>query len=128
MCRVCAKCKDIFYEGHCIGDGDLYLCSDCVNDYFTDDQLEMMYKNDIQYCSTWTEEDFDSQEEMEEYIKTEKNTDYSETIKSWVNYVQKMWDEELTLCECCWKPVYGNGFTVDDVFMCEDCYQYHCEG
>lgn len=22
MCRVCSKCKSIFYEGHCFGDAD----------------------------------------------------------------------------------------------------------
>lgn len=30
-----------------------------------------------------------------------------------------------TICECCWKPIEGKSFTVDNVTMCEDCFIYH---
>lgn len=30
-----------------------------------------------------------------------------------------------TVCECCWKPIEHEVFTVDDITMCEDCFIYH---
>ena len=33
-----------------------------------------------------------------------------------------MTDNEIqTLCECCWKPIIGEQFTIDELTMCEDC-------
>ena len=35
-------------------------------------------------------------------------------------------DEEIILiCECCWKPIEGQPYTVDEVTMCEECFIYH---
>lgn len=101
MCRVCSKCKSIFYEGHCFGDGELYLCLECADDLFTEEQLNIMYDEESQYCSIWTNEDFDSEEEMNSYIESELNKDYSKTIESWVIYAQTLEDESLNQCECC---------------------------
>ena len=31
-------------------------------------------------------------------------------------------EENVTICECCWKPIEGEQFEVDDVTMCSDCF------
>jgi hypothetical protein len=38
-------------------------------------------------------------------------------------------DKEMqTLCECCWKPIIGEQYTIDELTMCEDCLIYHYGG
>ena len=128
MCRVCSKCKSIFYEGHCFGDGELYLCPECADDLFTEEQLNIMYDEESQYCSMWTEDDFDSKEEMNSYIESELSEDYSETIENWVIYAQTLGDKSLNQCECCWGELKGITYEVDGVTMCEDCFKYIEEG
>lgn len=30
-----------------------------------------------------------------------------------------------TLCECCWKEIIDEEYTIDELTMCEDCLLYH---
>lgn len=32
---------------------------------------------------------------------------------------------EEPLCECCWKPINGEQYTIDELTMCESCLIYH---
>lgn len=34
-------------------------------------------------------------------------------------------NEQLTICESCWKPIEGFQFELNGTTMCSECYEYH---
>ena len=57
--RVCSQCNIGMSQGYCIGNGDLYYCSDdCLHLNFTAAQWNLMYSDDgDNYWTEWEKQD-----------------------------------------------------------------------